>query len=188
RRHPARDPCARRAPAGTVPRWTRRCGPRPAADRLAHAAAGRAARELSRVRPRRRRGRRAPPRGAAGHRRSARQANPFRLRRLPRRGLRRSAHRPDASGARMSALPDRYDLAIVGGGINGAGIARDAAGRGLKVLVCEQGDLAAATSAWSSKLIHGGLRYLEQYEFRLVAESLAEREILLRIAPHLVRP
>ena len=84
--------------------------------------------------------------------------------------------------------PSSYDLAIVGGGINGAGIARDAAGRGLRVLLCEKGDLAAATSACSSKLIHGGLRYLEQYEFRLVAESLAEREILLRIAPHLVWP
>ena len=84
--------------------------------------------------------------------------------------------------------PSSYDLVIVGGGINGAGIARDAAGRGLRVLLCEKGDLAAATSACSSKLIHGGLRYLEQYEFRLVAESLAEREILLRIAPHLVWP
>ena len=81
-----------------------------------------------------------------------------------------------------------YDLAIIGGGINGAGIARDAAGRGLSVALCEQGDLANATSSASSKLIHGGLRYLEQYEFRLVAEALAERERLLRIAPHLVRP
>ena len=88
----------------------------------------------------------------------------------------------------MTPAAERYDLVIVGGGINGAGIARDAAGRGLRVLLCEKGDLAAATSAWSSKLIHGGLRYLEQYEFRLVAESLAEREILLRIAPHLVWP
>jgi glycerol-3-phosphate dehydrogenase len=81
-----------------------------------------------------------------------------------------------------------YDLVIVGGGINGTGIARDAAGRGLRVLLCEKGDLAAATSSSSSKLIHGGLRYLEQFEFRLVAESLAEREILLAIAPHLVWP
>ncbi|MGH8694928.1 MAG: FAD-dependent oxidoreductase, partial [Burkholderiales bacterium] len=88
----------------------------------------------------------------------------------------------------MTPAAERYDLVIVGGGINGAGIARDAAGRGLRVLLCEKGDLAAATSACSSKLIHGGLRYLEQYEFRLVAESLAEREILLRIAPHLVWP
>ena len=86
----------------------------------------------------------------------------------------------------MTPPAERFDLAVVGGGINGAGIARDAAGRGLKVLLCEQGDLAAATSSWSSKLIHGGLRYLEHYEFRLVGESLAEREILLRIAPHLV--
>ena len=66
-----------------------------------------------------------------------------------------------------------YDLLVIGGGINGAGIARDAAGRGLSVLLVEQGDLGAATSSASSKLIHGGLRYLEQYEFRLVAESLA---------------
>ncbi len=81
-----------------------------------------------------------------------------------------------------------YDLLIIGGGINGAGIARDAAGRGLKVLLVETDDLAAATSSASSKLIHGGLRYLEQYEFRLVAEALAEREVLLKIAPHLVTP
>jgi glycerol-3-phosphate dehydrogenase len=81
-----------------------------------------------------------------------------------------------------------YDLLVVGGGINGAGIARDAAGRGLSVLLVERGDLASATSSASSKLIHGGLRYLEQYEFRLVAEALAEREILLRIAGHLAWP
>ena len=81
-----------------------------------------------------------------------------------------------------------YDLLVVGGGINGAGIARDAAGRGLSVLLAEKGDLGAATSSASSKLIHGGLRYLEQYEFRLVAESLAEREILLGVAAHLTSP
>src|SRR5438093_7851851 len=81
-----------------------------------------------------------------------------------------------------------YDLAIIGGGINGVGIARDAAGRGLKVLLVEQGDLAGATSSASSKLIHGGLRYLEYGAFRLVREGLAEREILLRMAPHLVQP
>jgi glycerol-3-phosphate dehydrogenase len=80
------------------------------------------------------------------------------------------------------------DLLVIGGGINGAGIARDAAGRGLATLLVERTDLAAATSSSSSKLIHGGLRYLEQYEFRLVAESLAERETLLRIAGHLVWP
>ena len=80
------------------------------------------------------------------------------------------------------------DLLVVGGGINGAGIARDAAGRGLSVLLVERGDLAGATSSASSKLIHGGLRYLEQYEFRLVAEALAEREVLLRVAAHLVWP
>jgi len=81
-----------------------------------------------------------------------------------------------------------FDLAIVGGGINGAGIARDAAGRGLSVLLVEQGDLAQATSSASTKLIHGGLRYLEHYEFRLVREALAEREVLWRAAPHIVRP
>jgi glycerol-3-phosphate dehydrogenase len=81
-----------------------------------------------------------------------------------------------------------YDLLVIGGGINGAGIARDAAGRGLSVLLAEKGDLGAATSSASSKLIHGGLRYLEQYEFRLVAESLAEREILLGVAAHLTSP
>jgi glycerol-3-phosphate dehydrogenase len=80
------------------------------------------------------------------------------------------------------------DLLVVGGGINGAGIARDAAGRGLSVLLCEKGDLAGATSSASSKLIHGGLRYLEYYEFRLVREALAEREVLLRLAPHIVWP
>ena len=81
-----------------------------------------------------------------------------------------------------------YDLLVIGGGINGAGIARDAAGRGLKVLLVEQDDLASATSSWSSKLIHGGLRYLEQYEFRLVREALQEREVLLGLAPHIIRP
>jgi glycerol-3-phosphate dehydrogenase len=81
-----------------------------------------------------------------------------------------------------------YDLLVVGGGINGVGIARDAAGRGLSTLLVERADLASATSSASSKLIHGGLRYLEQYEFRLVAEALAEREILLRVAGHLVWP
>ncbi|MGB6538937.1 MAG: glycerol-3-phosphate dehydrogenase [Xanthobacteraceae bacterium] len=81
-----------------------------------------------------------------------------------------------------------FDLAVIGGGINGTGIARDAAGRGLRVVLFEQGDLASGTSSASSKLIHGGLRYLEQYEFRLVRAALAEREVLLRSAPHLIRP
>jgi glycerol-3-phosphate dehydrogenase len=85
-------------------------------------------------------------------------------------------------------LKNQVDLLVVGGGINGAGIARDAAGRGLSVLLVEKGDLAGATSSSSSKLIHGGLRYLEQYEFRLVAEALAEREVLLKVAAHLVWP
>ena len=81
-----------------------------------------------------------------------------------------------------------YDIAVIGGGINGAGIARDAAGRGLKVLLVEQGDLASGTSSASTKLIHGGLRYLEQQAYSLVRASLAERETLLHIAPHLVHP
>lgn len=83
---------------------------------------------------------------------------------------------------------DIYDLVIIGGGINGTGIARDAAGRGLKVLLAESHDLGSATSSASTKLIHGGLRYLEYWEFRLVSESLAERETLLSIAPHVVWP
>jgi glycerol-3-phosphate dehydrogenase len=83
---------------------------------------------------------------------------------------------------------DSFDLLIVGGGINGAAIARDAAIRGAKVLLVEKEDLASRTSSASSKLIHGGLRYLEYYQFRLVREALAEREILLRTAPHIVRP
>ena len=83
---------------------------------------------------------------------------------------------------------DSFDLLIIGGGINGAAIARDAAGRGHAVLLVEKDDLAAHTSSASSKLIHGGLRYLEQYDFRLVRESLREREIMLRTAPHIVHP
>jgi glycerol-3-phosphate dehydrogenase len=81
-----------------------------------------------------------------------------------------------------------FDVAIIGGGINGCGIARDAAGRGLSVYLCEQADLASGTSSASTKLIHGGLRYLEYYEFRLVRESLQEREVLWRIAPHIIWP
>jgi glycerol-3-phosphate dehydrogenase len=81
-----------------------------------------------------------------------------------------------------------FDLAIIGGGINGAGLARDAAGRGLSVLLMEQNDLGSGTSSKSTKLIHGGLRYLEHGAFRLVREALAEREVLWRIAPHIVRP
>jgi glycerol-3-phosphate dehydrogenase len=83
---------------------------------------------------------------------------------------------------------DTYDLLVVGGGINGAGVARDAAGRGLRTLLCEQHDLAAHTSSASTKLIHGGLRYLEYYDFRLVRKSLREREIVIESAPHVVRP
>src|SRR3954465_14353531 len=81
-----------------------------------------------------------------------------------------------------------FDLPLVGGGINGAGIARDAAGRGLRVLLVEQNDLASGTSSASTKLVHGGLRYLEHGWFRLVREALIEREVMLRMAPHLIRP
>jgi glycerol-3-phosphate dehydrogenase len=81
-----------------------------------------------------------------------------------------------------------YDLAIIGGGVNGCGIARDAAGRGASVVLFEQNDLASGTSSASTKLIHGGLRYLEHYEFRLVREALTEREVLWRLAPHIVWP
>ena len=83
---------------------------------------------------------------------------------------------------------DIVDLFVIGGGINGAGIARDAAGRGLKVVLCEKDDLAQGTSSRSGKLVHGGLRYLEYYEFRLVREALIEREVLLNAAPHIIWP
>jgi glycerol-3-phosphate dehydrogenase len=86
------------------------------------------------------------------------------------------------------AKETNVDLLIIGGGVNGAGIARDAAGRGLVVMLCEQGDLAGATSSASSKLIHGGLRYLEYYRFGFVREALREREVLLGVAPHIVWP
>lgn len=82
----------------------------------------------------------------------------------------------------------RFDLIVIGGGINGAGIARDASMRGLRVLLLDKGDLASGTTQWSTRLIHGGLRYLEHYEVPLVRESLRDREVLLRIAPHLVKP
>lgn len=81
-----------------------------------------------------------------------------------------------------------YDLFVIGGGVNGCGIARDAAGRGLSVFLAEQNDLASGTSSASTKLIHGGLRYLEHYEFRLVREALIEREVLLQAAPHIIWP
>ena len=83
-------------------------------------------------------------------------------------------------------IPREYDLVVIGGGINGTGIARDASGRGLSVLLCEKDDLASHTSSASTKLIHGGLRYLEYFEFRLVRKSLIERELLLKAAPHLM--
>lgn len=89
---------------------------------------------------------------------------------------------------RPRAADQPFDLLVVGGGINGAGIARDAAGRGLTVLLCEMGDLASGTSSASTKLIHGGLRYLEYCDFKLVRHALAEREVLLRSAPHIIWP
>src|SRR6202034_4143018 len=98
--------------------------------------------------------------------------------------LRSTGAAPGVSAAAAASC----DLLIVGGGINGTGIARDAAGRGLKVLLCEQDDLAAHTSSASTKLIHGGLRYLEQWHFKLVRKALLEREVLLASAPHLIRP
>lgn len=88
----------------------------------------------------------------------------------------------------MTPLRAEYDLLIIGGGINGSAIARDAAGRGLSVLLCEKDDLARHTSSASTKLVHGGLRYLEYYEFKLVRESLKEREVMLRSAPHIIWP
>jgi glycerol-3-phosphate dehydrogenase len=94
----------------------------------------------------------------------------------------------DLATPRPAGAPAQVDVLVVGGGINGAGIARDLAGRGLKVLLCEQDDLAAHTSSSSTKLIHGGLRYLEYYEFSLVKKALAERELLLRSAPHIMWP
>ena len=83
---------------------------------------------------------------------------------------------------------EMHDIFIIGGGINGTGIARDAAGRGYSVYLCESDDLASGTSSQSTKLIHGGLRYLEHYEFKLVREALTEREILWRVAPHIIHP
>ena len=81
-----------------------------------------------------------------------------------------------------------FDLAVIGGGVNGTGTARDAQGRGLKTLLVEAKDFASGTSSASTKLIHGGLRYLENYEFKMVGEALAEREVIMRAAPHIVWP
>ncbi|MFT3924408.1 MAG: glycerol-3-phosphate dehydrogenase [Myxococcales bacterium] len=97
-------------------------------------------------------------------------------------------HVQSTSAIEKTTNSNVYDLFVIGGGINGTGIALDASGRGLSVALCEQADLASATSSASSKLIHGGLRYLEHYEFRLVREALAEREVLLSTAPHLIKP
>jgi glycerol-3-phosphate dehydrogenase len=83
---------------------------------------------------------------------------------------------------------EQFDIVVIGGGVNGCGIARDAAGRGFSVLLAEKGDLASGTSSASTKLIHGGLRYLEFYEFALVREALKEREVLWAMAPHIIWP
>lgn len=88
----------------------------------------------------------------------------------------------------MRQADNHYNILIIGGGINGCGIARDAVGRGYSVCLCEENDLAGGTSSASTKLIHGGLRYLEHYEFRLVRESLMEREVIWKMAPHIVKP
>src|SRR5512142_1719594 len=96
---------------------------------------------------------------------------------------------PTPAADRAPTVPRReVDVLVVGGGINGAGIARDLAGRGARVLLCEKDDLAAHTSSASTKLIHGGLRYLEYYEFSLVRKALQEREVLLKSAPHIMWP
>ena len=87
-----------------------------------------------------------------------------------------------------AGVGEPWDVLVVGGGVNGCGIARDLAGRGLRVLLCEQHDLAAHTSSASTKLIHGGLRYLEFHEFALVRKALQEREVLLASAPHIMGP
>ncbi|MEY3008782.1 MAG: hypothetical protein RL464_447, partial [Actinomycetota bacterium] len=88
-----------------------------------------------------------------------------------------------------SLRDDQFDILVIGGGINGVGIALDAASRGLKVALVEMADFASGTSSRSSKLIHGGLRYLEQYDFKLVREALQERELMVTtLAPHLVKP
>jgi glycerol-3-phosphate dehydrogenase len=100
-----------------------------------------------------------------------------------------STSSPSATaGDRVQIVPSTVDVLVVGGGINGAGIARDLAGRGATVLLCEKDDLAQHTSSSSTKLIHGGLRYLEHYEFLMVRKSLAEREVLLKSAPHIMWP
>ncbi|MEM9329926.1 MAG: glycerol-3-phosphate dehydrogenase [Pseudomonadota bacterium] len=93
-----------------------------------------------------------------------------------------------ASAKQVNVQPPHYDILIIGGGINGAGIAREAANRGYSVCLCDSGDFGGGTSSASTKLIHGGLRYLEHYEFRLVRESLMEREVLWKMAPHIIWP
>ena len=105
-----------------------------------------------------------------------------------RRALHREAECRILAGGGKTWYDGTYDVAIIGGGINGCGIARDAAGRGLSVYLCQRSDLASGTSSAATKLIHGGLRYLEYLEFRLVREALMEREVLWRMAPHIIWP
>src|SRR5271170_961588 len=107
---------------------------------------------------------------------------------MPRFGSSACAARKRTGLMDAAASSSDYDLAIIGGGINGCGIARDAAGRGWRVHLCERSDLGSGTSSASTKLIHGGLRYLEHHEFRLVREALMEREVLWGIAPHIIWP
>ena len=90
--------------------------------------------------------------------------------------------------SRYGGLTPHYDVLIIGGGINGCGIARDAVGRGFSVCLCEAGDFAGGTSSASTKLVHGGLRYLEHFEFALVRKALREREVLWQMAPHIIWP
>src|SRR6476661_5904637 len=97
----------------------------------------------------------------------------------------RDAPQDDCDPMSETSAAPIYDLAVIGGGVNGCGIARDAAGRGASVVLFEQDDLAGGTSSRSTKLIHGGLRYLEHYEFRLVQDALKERDVLWRLAPHI---
>ena len=90
--------------------------------------------------------------------------------------------------SRSHSFVGTFDVVVIGAGVNGLGIARDAALRGLRVALLEQDDICSGVSAWSGRLVHGGLRYLEHYDFALVRESLRERELLFRLAPHLVKP
>src|SRR6185436_19136907 len=116
------------------------------------------------------------------------QRNPRQRGRHGRSPHRRRGHRNELTGVAVDELSLPFDVVVVGAGVNGLGIARDAALRGLRVALLEQDDICSGVSAWSGRLVHGGLRYLEHYDFALVRESLRERELLFRLAPHLVKP